>query len=462
MQQWLVLALCPNFHSFISLSLFVGFLLGNIGAQATNTTIDDTNPAFSFGENWSSITPGNPCSWCATKLDPSLVYNSTWHDGGSVGLVGTLQFEGSAVQLFGATVGTSTAEIAFTLDNGSPTNYDLNTVSQSVSHMYNVLLFSSSGLSNGKHTLSWTLAPVTSPAAFSSSTLGHVALIDYAVVSSDVDPPSPSENEPVTSLPPNDSSSIVSSPAPSINSPVASTPALSVSSSSATSSAGTTLNTSGTVSSKSISSSHSTSGFSSISTMLNPTLAATVTISASASAPPANSTDASRDGSGQGHVHLIVAEAVGGAAGAILILCIILFIWRRRYLHRIESNGLDPGPTGTIYLSEKRLAYMRELEHATTSSESLSRPNYHNPEDSDSQDVIRVVDSAIDPESGTQTQQMTTSTNPIEDESSNSTASPSPNVNAIHEINQRVAMLEMMMQSPMGDRAISFTSPPPY
>ncbi|KAF5375462.1 hypothetical protein D9757_009961 [Collybiopsis confluens] len=438
MQRGLAFYLC---QSLISLSLFVGFLLGNVYAEPTNTTIDDSNPAFSFvGQNWNSITPSSPCDWCATKLDPSLTYNSTWHNGASVGLAGTFQFEGSAVYLFGATVSTSTAEIAFTLDNGSPTNYDLNTVSQSVSHMYNVLLFSTSGLSNGKHTLSWTLTTVTGPAAFSSAA-GHVALIDYAVVSSDVDspaasvvgsPPSTGNNELSSS-----SNSAITSAATSIVSAEVPT---SGSASSGTAQAGskTSVNLSGSISpGTSISSFQAELG--SVSTVIS---SASATVTISASAPPANSTDVASTGNGgdQSHVRLIATAAVGGTACAILILCIVLFVRRKRYLDRDQITKFDlipkleagdePNHTRSIYLPEKRLAYMRDI----------GSTNY----------------SVVDTESS-QPSSASTITGDTDSTDANATGQ-------MQEMHQRIAMLEMMVQSQKDDRPISFSSesPPPY
>lgn len=88
-----------------------------------------------------------------------------------------------------------TAELSFVVDNGPTVNFDLSTVSLT-NYVYNTLLFSSSNLINGPHTLSWTLIlPTTSPFTDVPGAI-HDALIDYAVVTSDDDssssPSSPS------------------------------------------------------------------------------------------------------------------------------------------------------------------------------------------------------------------------------------------------------------------------------
>ncbi|KAE9401838.1 hypothetical protein BT96DRAFT_769426, partial [Gymnopus androsaceus JB14] len=124
------------------------------------------------------------CGGCATKLDLSQTYNNTYHDGDfdtSGPMTGSFQFEGTAVYLYGITALAETAELSFVVDNGPTVNFDLSTVSLT-NYVYNTLLFSSSNLINGPHTLSWTLIlPTTSPFTDVPGAI-HDALIDYAVV----------------------------------------------------------------------------------------------------------------------------------------------------------------------------------------------------------------------------------------------------------------------------------------
>lgn len=92
-----------NCRSLFSLFLYLTWILSivdqiTVMAQ-TNTTIDDSDPAFSFpGVNWNAITPSTPCGGCATKLDLSQTYNNTYHDGDfdtSGPMTGSFQFEGN-------------------------------------------------------------------------------------------------------------------------------------------------------------------------------------------------------------------------------------------------------------------------------------------------------------------------------------------------------------------------------
>ncbi|KAF5363011.1 hypothetical protein D9757_013377 [Collybiopsis confluens] len=270
-----------------------------------------------------------------------------------------------------------------------------------------------SGLSNGKHTLSWTLTTVTGPAAFSSAA-GHVALIDYAVVSSDVDspaasvvgsPPSTGNNELSSS-----SNSAITSAATSIVSAEVPT---SGSASSGTAQAGskTSVNLSGSISpGTSISSFQAELG--SVSTVIS---SASATVTISASAPPANSTD--------------VASTGNGGIKAM-----------KRYLDRDQITKFDlipkleagdePNHTRSIYLPEKRLAYMRDI----------GSTNY----------------SVVDTESS-QPSSASTITGDTDSTDANATGQ-------MQEMHQRIAMLEMMVQSQKDDRPISFSSesPPPY
>lgn len=111
-------------------------------------------------------------------------------------VLGCIVCVGTAVYLFGVTAQAETAELSFVLDNGVPVNFDLSTVSLSsdVQYIYNALLFGSSNLASGQHTLSWTLTSITGSDSFASAPV-HVALIDYAIVTSNDASPLPSSME---------------------------------------------------------------------------------------------------------------------------------------------------------------------------------------------------------------------------------------------------------------------------
>ncbi|KAJ3813464.1 hypothetical protein F5876DRAFT_63124 [Lentinula aff. lateritia] len=143
-----------------------------VEAATTTTTLDDANSSvFTFASAWNRITPSDPCNGCTVKLDSNQVLDGTWHDGSVAGSTASLQFEGSSVTLYGVTHAGSTSALTFVLDGGSPVNLNLS----SPTTVYNCEFFSVSGLSSGFHILSWTIEANNA-----------VALIDYAIVTSDV------------------------------------------------------------------------------------------------------------------------------------------------------------------------------------------------------------------------------------------------------------------------------------
>ncbi|KAJ3931244.1 MAG: hypothetical protein NXY57DRAFT_238192 [Lentinula lateritia] len=148
-----------------------------VEAATTTTTLDDADSSvFTFASAWNSITPSDPCHGCTVKLDSSQVLDGTWHDGSVGGSTALLEFEGSGVALYGVTNADHTSTLRFILDGGSPVNLDLSSIPQSPTAVYNYQFFSASGLSSGFHILSWTIESNVSSA---------VALIDYAIVTSD-------------------------------------------------------------------------------------------------------------------------------------------------------------------------------------------------------------------------------------------------------------------------------------
>ncbi|KAJ4485717.1 hypothetical protein J3R30DRAFT_1396840 [Lentinula aciculospora] len=166
---------CRSFLSFIP--ILAWFSYPSLLVKAATSTIDDANSAFTFASAWNAISPSNPCDGCATKLDSTQVLDGTWHDGSVAGSTASLKFEGSGVTLYGVTNADQTCALTFVLDGGNPVNLDLSTIPQSPTKVYNYQFFSASGLSSGSHTLSWTIE---------NSVSNAVALIDYAIITSDV------------------------------------------------------------------------------------------------------------------------------------------------------------------------------------------------------------------------------------------------------------------------------------
>ncbi|KIK66355.1 hypothetical protein GYMLUDRAFT_55642 [Collybiopsis luxurians FD-317 M1] len=424
-------------RSSFSLPLLLGCLsaiLAHSKAGPTNTTIDDTNPAFSFvGPEWNSITPDDPCGFCSVKLQPSSTYNSTWHDGGSVGLTGSFRFEGSAVYLFGVTAEHQTAEIAFIVDNGVATNYNLNTVSQSVSHIYNSLLFSASGLSNGQHTLSWTLTTVTSPASFSSAAV-HVALIDYAVVTSDIDSTSSSSNLP--------SSDSVNSPiSNTVPSSVTSTAVQSQDSSDSTQSSSKTsiqsTNSSGILFHTALKS--TPSSIASTIVAISSLGISTLTTTSSSSTPSA----IIRASQSKSNTKRIILAVVGSTAGSILILCIILFARRKRYLRRY----LDRQQNVTPFIPE-----------SGNGPHAIRGPEFHS-------EKRRTLGSIERDYSATNSKRSGTESAPSGPSVSSTTVDAPSNGTGIEQIEERIQLLEhlLLRQADQAESILPDTNaPPPY
>ncbi|KAF5381476.1 hypothetical protein D9757_008121 [Collybiopsis confluens] len=448
---------------FLSLLLLSGFVLDHINAAPINTTFDDTHSAFSFvGIDWNSITPNHPCGQCSSTLDPSLTYNSSWHDGSSVGLTGTFQFEGSAVFLYGITGAAQTGTMAFTVDDGpSINNPNLDDVSQSVQHVYNTLLFSSSGLSNDKHTLSWKINAVDSPAAFAAAAV-HVTLIDYAVVTSDIPDPSSSNTQgPVipSTVVSTTTSTIRLQDAPSTSDGGHSDASSSsvIPTSNSTLFTGTTKTSSAAIPSNSSALNSSSSASTSIAAVLG-----TAPNSTSNPAPTASPNDSSGSmsrGTSQSHVRLIVGAAVGGTAGAAVVLCIILFIWRKRYLaqhHQTNRFRLilpedggprDPHRTEMLYPSEKSQENIQLREHEPSRGPVEA---YMDVDSADETEAARQIQ-----EAPRQIQQTIPDIDPVNNDDANADG-------RVQGMEQRIAMLEMLLQPPIRDRPVPPTPPPPY
>ena len=84
-------------------------LLAFVHVLAVNVTIDDANRLWSYitaadlgGHlNWNAISPSLPCSTCLIVLDPTQVYNGTWHDASCSGCSASISFSGTSGTLYG-------------------------------------------------------------------------------------------------------------------------------------------------------------------------------------------------------------------------------------------------------------------------------------------------------------------------------------------------------------------------
>ncbi|KAJ7757258.1 hypothetical protein DFH07DRAFT_461284 [Mycena maculata] len=173
-------------HSFTALlpalALFLLLLCApSTNGAVTNTTVDDTDSAFTFTGAWTAVSPADPCAGCSSKPDPTQTFNQTWHDGNyrtgaPTTTTGSFAFTGSAVYIFGIDQAESQPDIAFTLGSIQAVHHYTGTEQ----FAYNALFFSATGLAADEtHTVNWiyNIDPSTGVGV-------QEALFDYAIVTS--------------------------------------------------------------------------------------------------------------------------------------------------------------------------------------------------------------------------------------------------------------------------------------
>ncbi|KAJ6626178.1 hypothetical protein B0H10DRAFT_547596 [Mycena sp. CBHHK59/15] len=174
-------------HSFIAVLPALAVLLlvllcaPSANGAITNTTIDDTNSAFTFSGSWTAVSPSDPCAGCSSKPDASQTFGETWHDGNyrtgaSETTTGSFTFTGSAVYIFGIDQANSQPDIAFTLGSTQAVHHYTGTER----FAYNALFFHATGLAADQtHTVNWifNIDPSTGVGV-------QAALFDYAIVTS--------------------------------------------------------------------------------------------------------------------------------------------------------------------------------------------------------------------------------------------------------------------------------------
>ncbi|KAJ7437465.1 hypothetical protein B0H11DRAFT_626052 [Mycena galericulata] len=193
-------------HSFIAhlhwhaLAVFQVLILllwtPSANGAVTNTTVDDTDSAFTFTGSWTAVSASDPCSFCSSKPDPTQTFDQTWHDGNyrtgaSETTTGSFTFTGSAVYIYGIDQAKSQPDIAFTLGSTQAVHHYTGTEQ----FVYNALFFSATGLADETHTVNWifNIDPSTGVGV-------QEALFDYAIVTSGTDnapDPNPTDNTPI-------------------------------------------------------------------------------------------------------------------------------------------------------------------------------------------------------------------------------------------------------------------------
>lgn len=186
---------------------------GTAGAEV-NITVDDQAVDPATGQSLISYTehfpPGQNCSECASRPDPSQAFRYTWHDVTydpgrpdfhSIPQNATFGFDGSAIYVYGIqsqslTLPSSNAYILFSIDGANVHNYTFQATGPADTYKFNQLLFSGAGLGQGPHTLQMQNGYVGGALS--------LMLLDYLVYTTDDD---------AAELPPSSTSSMPSSTA---------------------------------------------------------------------------------------------------------------------------------------------------------------------------------------------------------------------------------------------------------
>ena len=123
-------------------------LLAFVHVLAVNVTIDDANQLWSYITAadlgvWNAISPTSPCSGCQIVLDPTQLYNSTWHDTSCNGCSASISFSGTSGTLYGVSPPNHINNFSFVL-NGKDSGFTI--FDRSVGYIYHFPLFSFASL----------------------------------------------------------------------------------------------------------------------------------------------------------------------------------------------------------------------------------------------------------------------------------------------------------------------------
>ncbi|KAF7316304.1 hypothetical protein MIND_00149100 [Mycena indigotica] len=170
-------------------------------AILVNITIDDMDTAWSWNGAWNAVTPESPCPnhLCVVHPDSNQAYNHSWHNGALFS--GTFTFKGVAVYIYGIDI-VNPANVSFSMECPRVSTFHYVNTNASGNYVYNSLFFSASNLDGTKEStvlFQEMLAPMPSPL-----NPGRIALLDYAVVTIDLQtaaPPNlPQQPEPSNSI----------------------------------------------------------------------------------------------------------------------------------------------------------------------------------------------------------------------------------------------------------------------
>ncbi|KAL0955678.1 hypothetical protein HGRIS_001902 [Hohenbuehelia grisea] len=300
-------------------------------ASQVNVTVDDTLGAPGTGARitYSSSLwkDGRSCSGCTAHPDPSQLHLGTWTDASfasdhdSVIQTATLQFTGTAVYVFCAYEMSHVMDLSFSIDGISDPSRRFHRSASDTgdNFQYNVNVYSRRGLSNAPHTL--TIQNGQPGGGF------FTILLDYIVFTSEtVDTPSPA---------PGHTSEIEPDPQPVSFATVTATLQGTVNSPTSTATV-----TSRADFSSSFIGSHTettTSNATNISNTVTETSQMTVTqitqLSSATITPPPNDTSSPQAGTSAKSTPikrtLTIIGAVFGTIGGMIIVCVLMFFYRR-------------------------------------------------------------------------------------------------------------------------------------
>ncbi|KAL5512944.1 hypothetical protein ACEPAH_3342 [Sanghuangporus vaninii] len=370
------------FSLYYPLRLVLFHFLALQVALAADVYVDDNDGSISYapGDSWAQ---GDGCGPCALSPSSGSAYDGTWHDttyypSGSARTI-TFRFTGIGISAYfivpdraqgSASVDTS---LTFTLDGSQAGTYT-HSSSGSSDFLYNQRVFSSSGLSNGDHTL------VVSAGATSDG--GSTAvLFDYFVyttqdeLSTTVAAPTSSSTQNSTpsssQAPATSSSSENSGSSSSLNDAI---PGSQDSSQTGTTTGG--LSPSRTISSSEVSGTVSSVSGSSGLVSVTGVKSASPTQSGSGDTSSTALSDSDSDsGSSSSNVGAIVGGVVGGILGLIALLALFL-CWRKRQRKATGSTYGDEAPISpTVVMPETNNGWARTLFCWSDSSSSNLTPH---------------------------------------------------------------------------------------
>ncbi|KAL5531404.1 hypothetical protein ACEPAG_4281 [Sanghuangporus baumii] len=369
-----------NTNCFVALSLsyYLRLALFHVLAmqivRAADVFVDDNDGSISYapGDSWAQ---GNGCSSCALSPSSGSAHDGTWHDttyypsGGARTI--TFRFTGTGISAYfivpDKAQGTASVDtsLTFTLDGSQAGTYT-HSPSGSSDFLYNQRVFSSSGLSNGDHTLVVSAGPTSDGGS-------TAVLFDYLIyttqdessttaatsASSSTQNSTPSSSQAAATS----SSSDNTGSSSSLNDATPSTQ-----DSSRTGTAAGSLSLSLTISSstvlRTVSSDSGSSGF--------------VSVPSQSGSSDNNSTTLSNSdpdsGSSSSNVGAIVGGVVGGILGLIALLALLL-CWRKRQRKGADSTYEDEAPISPTVVPETNSGWARMLFCWSDSSSSNLTPH---------------------------------------------------------------------------------------